>query len=203
MYIRRCCRVKICPRITFSESIIYPNFHIFPFLFFKNPLLFLQGEWDKKKKKEDTKLPFFESKISPIMLRNIRGQIFNSTLARFLTQSFSHVWPYFPFIKICWNHYFYRVLSKNSIFAARPKKLGTLFVNITALTELFVCPFFCVFGILGFCCVRLFGLFWKEWKQKKLKSDTTQPKKETRPQDANKKPLSLVYKKKKADNTDT
>ena len=38
----------------------------------------------------------FESKICPIMLRNILGQILDSTLARFLTQPFSHSWHIFP-----------------------------------------------------------------------------------------------------------
>ena len=71
----------------------------------------------------------------------------------------------FPFLKICSNPYFYSVFSKSHIFVAHPQKLGTLFVNTTALTEFFVCPFFCIFAFWVFCCVRFFGVFfWKEWK---------------------------------------
>ena len=129
------------------------------------------------------------------MLRNILGQIFDSTLARFLTQPFfSHFWPFFSFSKYAETPYFYRAFSKNRIFVAHPPKLETLFANTAALTELLVLfSAFLFFG--GFCCVRYLGLFLKGMKNK-IGHKTT--KKERRPEDANKKPHTLVYKKKES-----
>ena len=97
---------------------------------------------------------FVELKICPIMLRNIIGQIFNSTLDRFSAQPFSHCWwPFLSFLKIYSNLYLIGFSAKTNIFVAHPQKLGTLFVNTTALTDVFVCPFFCILGFWGFCCV--------------------------------------------------
>ena len=75
---------KICPKIAFIEPKICPKFPFFSLLFFKSSSFCRENEIDKK-------LPLFKSKICPIMLRNMLGQIFGSTLARFLTQPFSHV----------------------------------------------------------------------------------------------------------------
>ena len=60
------------------------------FLFFKI-VFFLQGEWDLKKneqKQKQQKKHFFESKLGPILLRNILGPRFDSTLDQVLTQHF-------------------------------------------------------------------------------------------------------------------
>ena len=75
---------------------------------------------------------------------------------------------------------FYRVFSKNNNFVAHPKKLGTLFVNTTALTDLLVL-FFCIFGSLVFCCVHFLGVFfWKEWKTKDWTQNNPKINKTTR-----------------------
>ena len=104
------------------------------------------------------------------------GQIFDSTF--FTCLAFS------SFLKICWNPY-YMGINKNSIFVAHPPKIRNticehnyanwLFVLFSAFLAFWV---FAVSGILG----------GNEWKSKKTKLDT-QPKKERRPQDANKKTI--------------
>ena len=114
------------------------------------------------------KTHFVELKICPIMLRNIIGQIFNSTLDRFSAQPFSHVWPFFPFSKYAQTTIFIGFSAKYTIFVAHPQKLGTLFVNTTALTVFFLFVlFFCIFGFWGFCCVRFYGgLFLRGMKKR-------------------------------------
>ena len=121
------------------------------------------------------------------------GQMFDSTLDRFLTQPFSHFWHIFLFFKVCWNHYLYRVSSKNCNFVAHPQKLGTLFVNTTALTDFF-CAFFCIL-FSGFLLCPFFCLFWKEWKTKKNKHwpQNNQKKKQDHKMQT-RKPHSLVTK---------
>ena len=63
------------------------------------------------------------------MLRNMLGQIFDSTLDRFGTQPFSYFWPFFPFSKDVGIPIFIVCFHQNNIFVAHPKKVGTLFVN--------------------------------------------------------------------------
>ena len=80
--------LKICPKIAlFWVEILSKNFSLFlffVFFFFQNRLL--SAGFPKKEKNK--KIPFFASKICPTMLRNITGQIFDSTLDRFSTQQF-------------------------------------------------------------------------------------------------------------------
>ena len=140
------------------------------------------------------------------MLRYILGQIFDSTLDRYLTQPFCHflaIFPFFKFFKMCSNHYFIGFSAKKCHFLLTPKKLETLFVNTTVLTDCFD-PFFCIFIFGGFCCVRFFGPFFlkgmknkykKNWRQNNQKLNKTTRCKPV-------KHLALLTKK-KADNTDT
>ena len=123
--------------------------------------------------------------------------MFDSTVDRFFTQPFSHVWPFFPFSKYAETPtlYFIGFSANNNIFVT--KKLG-LFVNTTALTDFFC--FFCILFWVIFAVSGLGGLFvWKEWKTKNIEHETT--KKETRPQDANQKNHLVLFT--KQDNTDT
>ena len=80
---------------------------------------------------------------------------------------------------------------QQACFLSPPPKIGTRFVNTTALTE--NKSLFSVFLVLGVFAVSGFWSFC-ERNGKKNQNKTT--KKETRPRDANKKPLSLVTKKK-------
>ena len=122
------------------------------------------------------------------MLRNILGQIFDSTLASFLTTFFPHFWT-FSFFKICWNHYFYR-FSANMLCFAHPQKLGTLFVNTTALTVFSI--FFLHFCFGGFLlCPFVWSVFERNEKSK-IWTQTTKKKQDHKMQ--TRKPLSLVYK---------
>ena len=68
--------------------------------------LFPQGECDfyKNAERKRKNTHFVEPKICPILLRNMIGQIFNSTFFTFLAL--------FSFLQICSNPYFYRAFSK-------------------------------------------------------------------------------------------
>ena len=151
---------KICPKISFFESKICPMFpHFFScFAFFQNTLLSAGIVRFSNNKRKKTNTYHFEAKISPIMLRNMLGQILDSTLARFLTQPFSHFGP-FSFSKKVETTIFIGFSAK--ILFCPPQKLGTIFVNRTALTELFFVPFFlhcCFWGVFS---VSGFLVFFK------------------------------------------
>ena len=135
--------------------------------------------------------------VCPIMLRNILGQIFDSTFLAFLA--------HFPFFQIMFQPLFYRVFSRNSILLQpAPPNLGTLFVNTTALTDFFfLCFFFCIFFFFfRFFAVSVFVLFLKGRKTIKQTLNTKQQK---RNKTTRCKPEShiVLLQKKKADNTDT
>ena len=70
-------------------------------------------------------------------------------------------------------------------------------MNTIALTELFVCPFFSAFLFFGVFAVSGLGghFFWKEWKTKKSRQNNQKKKHHHKMQ--TRKPLSLVYKKRK------
>ena len=51
-----------------------------------------------------------------------------------------------------------------------PKKLGTLFVNTTALTESFLIPFFCIFVLGGFA-VSVFGILGRNDDKQQFKTE--------------------------------
>ena len=134
------------------------------------------------------------------MLRNMLGQIFDSTLARFLIQHFSHVRPFFPFSNYAETIVFIGFQQNPAYCSPPPPKLGTLFVNTAAQIEIYFCPFFCILGG-GVCCVRFFVVFLFERNEnQKIKLDTAQPKKQDH-KTQTRKSLSLVYK--KVDSTDT
>ena len=82
---------KLGPTIVFFESKFGPSSLIFLlFCFFKN-LLLSAGRMRFFRRKEGQlkqKLPFFESKPGPIMLHNILGPSFDSTLDQVLDSSF-------------------------------------------------------------------------------------------------------------------
>ena len=145
------------------------------FLFFFS-LFFLQKKVFKKSEKRP-KLPFWVKTWSNYAAQHTwtkfwlnLGPSFDST---FLTL-FGLCFPFF----LC---YFYSMFSKDLHFESPPpKKIGTLFVNGTALTEkkmvrFSVFLFFCVFA------VSVFGRFLRGM----INNQTKQPRKETRPQDAN------------------
>ena len=117
IYIYICCRVKICPKIAIIWVKNLSNFSFFLCCFSKL-FFFLEGERDKKQKKIRQKLPFFESNICPIMFPNMLGQIFDSTLARFLTRLFHIFGPFSTYVE---TPYFIGFSAKN-MFVAHPPK---------------------------------------------------------------------------------
>ena len=121
IYIYICCRVKTWSKIAFFESKFGPSFLCFPF-FFKNIILFA-GRMRFSKTSEEKKrqeLPFFESKLGPIMLRHILGPSFDATLDQVLTQHFWQFWSFFHFSKYA-ETTFYSVSAKICFFKPNPK----------------------------------------------------------------------------------
>ena len=186
---------KIGPKIAFFGVKLVQVFFFFPFCFSK--IFFLQGEWDKKRKKEDTNT-IFESNIDPIMLRNMLGPIYDSTLDQCLTQPFWHFLAIFPFSKYAETTRVIVITAKNCMFKPTPPKLGTLFVNTIALAEkhgpfsaflfwgFLLCPFFIFF--CPFCWRWMNNKKQNNQKKKQYhKMQTTKPpslstKKEARQQ---------------------
>ena len=127
--------------------------------------------------------------------RNL-GPSFDSTFLTFLGP--------FHFSKYAETTLFIVFSAKICIFSPPPKKLGTLFVNTTALTDFFLfVRFFLHFAFLGFCCVRFWGVFFeRNEKQKKTKFKTKQQKGKitTRCKQQN---HLVLFLRKKPDNTDT
>ena len=79
IYIYICCRVTNWSQKSrfLSQNLvqIFLVFSFFVFCVFCKKFFFLQGKWDFHKKNEQKRqtLPFFESKLGPILLRNILG----------------------------------------------------------------------------------------------------------------------------------
>ena len=92
-----CCRVKKLSKICLFCVKNLSQFSFFGlFVFFQKDSSFCRENEIFSEKKTKTKITIFESNICPIMLRNMLGQIFDSTLARFLTQPFFHIFdPFF------------------------------------------------------------------------------------------------------------
>ena len=113
------------------------------------------------------------------MLRNILGpEFWTQPWADFELNLFDIFGPYFPFSKNAETPIFIVFSAKIPFCKPTPKKLGTLFVNTTALTDFLFVRFFCIFVFFGVCCVRFFGgLFLRGMKkQKKTKFKTKQQK---------------------------
>ena len=103
---------KLGPKITFPESKLGPNFLSF-FIqnFFCRDNEIFKNIWKKKNKH----YPVFESKLGPIMLRNMLGLSFDSTLGQVLTQ------PYFlAFGGYAETTIFIMFSAKICIFKAHP-----------------------------------------------------------------------------------
>ena len=102
---------KLGPKIAFFWVKTWSNFSLFlVFLFFKYLLC--------KENEIFTKQMNFESKLGPILLRNILGPSFDSTLDQVLTQPFRHFGAISSFDTRCWNHYSYGKLN----FSSPPQK---------------------------------------------------------------------------------
>ena len=89
---------------------------------------------------------------------------------------------------------------QQNCFFAHPQRLGTLFVNTTALTEVFPFSAFLfswVFAVSGFLSFSS-----KEWNPQRQQLNTIQPKKQDHKMQT-RKPLSLVYKEKQSQTTQT
>ena len=169
---------KFCPKLPFFESIIFPNCPFSLFVF--QNILLSAG-------------------------RSKSVQCCATCLDRFLTrpwpdfwQPFSHVWPFFPFLKICWNPYFIGFSAETNIFVAHPPKIRNTICEHNCANWFFLSIVFCILGFGGFCCVRFLVFF-----ERNAKLNTKQPKKTHDHKMQTRKPLRIVYKKKKADNTDT
>ena len=152
---------------------------------------FLQGECglSKNRREKKTKNDHFLSQKSV-------QSCCATYLDRFLTQPWPDIWldlfRIFGLLflsRTCWNPDFYRFSAKIS-FLWPTRKLGTRFVNTTALTDFFV-PL-CFFGFGGFCCVRFLVFFLKEWMKQKIGHNTNKKHRTTR---CKQKTLSLVCKK--------
>ena len=165
--------------------------HCFLLSLFLKVFYFLQGEWDFSKRPQENRRNdlFLESTIGPIMLCNMLGPIFDSTLDQFLTQDIWQVLAILAFSNML-KPLFYCVLRKT--FLNPPLKLGTLFVNTTALTEeisLSSAFVFCVIEVSGNVYIFLGGMTNKKPK-KDIKNEQDHAM-QTR------KPLSLVTTKRK------
>ena len=90
------------------------------------------------------------------------------------------------------------VLPANNVFLSRPRKLGNLFVNTTALTEKHFGVVFCIV-VLGFLLCPFFALFLRGMKKPKLQNKAAKKKQDHKMH--NKKTPSLVTQK-TTDNTD-
>ena len=90
---------KLGPKITFFEPKLVFLFFV---LFFLSSSICRENEiftlkWTKRRQNYH----FFESKLGPMLLRNILGPSFDSTLDQVLTQPFWHFWAHFSFYKRC------------------------------------------------------------------------------------------------------
>ena len=82
---------KLGPKIAFFESKLGPSFLCFFFFcFFQKSSSFCRENeiFKKTSQKKRKKNTFFASKLGPILLRNILGPSFDSTLDQVLTQHF-------------------------------------------------------------------------------------------------------------------
>ena len=112
---------KICPRFAFVESKICPSFPLVSLFCFQESSFCRENEIFSKKNKEDKTDHFLESKLCPIMLCNMLGQIFDSILDRFLIQPFSHFWHIFSFSKYARTTLFIGFSAKIAICNPPPK----------------------------------------------------------------------------------
>ena len=140
---------------------------------------FLQGKWDFQQNAKE------RGRTITIFLSQKSFQLCCATcLDRSLTQPWTDFWLYLfhmfaPFFLAhnMLKPIFYRVFSK-IFFVAHPKQLRTLFVNTTALTEIFFVLFFLPFFFGGGgCCVLFLGvfLFERNAKHKTKHLNTKQP----------------------------
>ena len=162
-----CCRVKLGPKMAFFESKLHCR---------ENDIL--------KKNKKKTNITICCVKTWSNYVAQHTWTSFDSTLDQVLTQPFWHFLAFF-LLKICWNHDFYSVFSKNLHYLSHPppKHRNTICEHNCANWK---CLFFSAFFV--FCCVRFLLLFGRGMKTKnKTQNKTT--KKERRPQDANNKTI--------------
>ena len=147
---------------------------ILPFWFcFPNTLLSARRmSFFKTMKQDDKQLLFFESKICPIMLRNMLGQVFDSTLDRFLAQPFRSFVGHFPFQNML------KPLrsAKHCILAPLPQSRNTICEHNCANWKTFVI-FFLHFFLVFFCCPFIRRFFFEQRKNKKKRFKTKQQKK--------------------------
>ena len=126
-----------------------------------------------------------ESTIAPIMLRNMLGPIFDSRNVTLLAIFV------FLFSKFVAAPLFIAFSANICILTPTPQKIGTLFVNTTALTH--KKSFFSAFVFFLFLLCPFLPCCKKAWKQNN--------KKETRPEDANKTTSQSCYVKKQTTQT--
>ena len=192
------------PRFAFFWVKTWSKFSLFFFFVFQKSSSFCrENEILKKKrakKKTKKKTPFLESKPGPIMLRNMLGPGFDSTLDQVLTQHFCYFLGIFTCFKRCRNPYFYSVFSKKENFKPTPKNWRTLFVNTIALF-FFSLSFFSAFLLFWVFAVSGFfgGLFLRGTK--KQKKDKVQKKQKGKMTTRWKQQNHLVLLKKTKENT--
>ena len=198
---------KLGPKWPFWGSKLGPNVlvSIFPFCFcfFSEMLLFCRElELLKTWKKKINITMFWVETWSNYVAQHTLDQVLTQPWTKFLTQPFWHFWAFFPF-KINWNHYFMAFSAKICISKPTPK-IGTLVVNTIALIEkeivrsfLSACLLSCIFAVSGF----LGRFFWEEWIRQNSNQNNQKGKKTTRCKQQ--KTHRPVFKKEKADNTDT
>ena len=122
IYIYIYCRVKAWSKNSlFLSQILVQLF--FVFLFFKKLLLSARRMRCSKKVNKERRqhLPLFESKLGPILLRNILGPSFDSTLDQVLTQHSWHFGAIFPFTRDAETTMFIVLSAKSWISKAHPK----------------------------------------------------------------------------------
>ena len=183
----------------------WSKFSSFVLFLFSNIFFSLQGEWDfskKWRKGRRQKLPFFWVKTWSNYVAQHAWTKFWPILGPSLDSSCLTLFGLFSFPKYVETTILGAFQQTSAFFkpAPPPKKIGTLFVNTTALTDkkkktfsvFFVSAFlffFCVFVVSGF----LRGME----KQKKTKLKTKQPKRKEDHRMQTTEPLSPVFKKQK------
>ena len=126
-----------------------------------------------------------ESKLGPILLRNTLGPSFDSTLDQILTLNLIGILGLI-------------FLLQKIFHSGFNKKLNFLFVNTTALTDCFFCPFFLHFCFWGFlqCPVFWWSFFFerneKTQKKQELNNNNKKGSRTTRCKQEN--PLVMLQK---------
>ena len=150
-----CCRVKYWSKF----------FFFFPFMFYLDLLPSWLMRFFKKAPKKDQKWPLSWVKIGPIMLRNMLGLIFDSSLDQCLTQGIWHFGAIFGLFKNMPKPLFIYCFQQQMHFESPPPKIGNTICEHNRPNSKRSLLFSAFFIFFRFCCVWLcFAFFWRGMK---------------------------------------